>query len=157
MSEDKHTNHGTPSQAEGRRTPGPSAGRNSTSRREHRDEPQGHIGILRDSTTTNTSSALTFESAQSKLSPAKNASPHGTQSIHNAASNSILMEDIRHKVMSSHLYQQQCIRLWVSEGPSQLEGSLVRKARGEYTACPPDLLASPLARAVEELNVQVTI
>lgn len=57
--------------------------------------------------------------------------------------------------MSSYLYQQQCTHMWVSESQGVPEGCVVRKSRGHYLACPPTLVDSTFAKAMNHLNVQV--
>jgi hypothetical protein len=59
--------------------------------------------------------------------------------------------------MVNYLYQQQCSRLWVSDGCGEIEGVLLRKARNHYLACPPALIGSAFAMACAYLNVQVQI
>lgn len=66
------------------------------------------------------------------------------------------MDDIKHEVMVNYLYQQQCSRLWVSDGSGEVEGVLLRKARNVYMACPPQLGNTPFASACAALNVQVS-
>ena len=66
---------------------------------------------------------------------------------------SMFLDEIKHEVMVNYLYQQQCSRLWVAEGTGAVEGVLLRKAKGHYMACPPQLLESPLALACATLNV----
>ena len=56
--------------------------------------------------------------------------------------------------MVNYLYQQQCANLWVSDGSGEIEGVLLRKSRGHYMACPPQLGSSPFAMACAALNVQ---
>jgi hypothetical protein len=68
---------------------------------------------------------------------------------------SSVLDDIKHEVMVNYLYQQQCSHLWVSDGSGEIEGVLLRKARGQYMACPPQLVNSPFAMACTTLNVQV--
>lgn len=67
------------------------------------------------------------------------------------------IDDIKHEVMVNYLYQQQCSQLWVSDGSGEVEGVLLRKARGHYMACPPQLGNSAFAMACAALNVQVSI
>ncbi|TPX11046.1 uncharacterized protein E0L32_007907 [Thyridium curvatum] len=67
---------------------------------------------------------------------------------------SMLLDDIKHEVMVNYLYQQQCSHLWVADGSGEIEGVLLRKARGQYMACPPQLGSSPFAQACAALNVQ---
>ncbi|KAL2022966.1 hypothetical protein VTK56DRAFT_4181 [Thermocarpiscus australiensis] len=67
---------------------------------------------------------------------------------------SVLLDDIKHEVMVNYLYQQQCSNLWVSDGSGEIEGVLLRKSRGQYMACPPQLGNSPFAMACAALNVQ---
>lgn len=66
----------------------------------------------------------------------------------------MFLDDIKHEVMVNYLYQQQCSQLWVSDGSGEIEGVLLRKARGHYMACPPQLASSPFALACAALNVQ---
>lgn len=66
---------------------------------------------------------------------------------------SMFLDDIKHEVMVNYLYQQQCSHLWVSDGSGEIEGVLLRKARGQYMACPPQLSTSPFSSACAELNV----
>lgn len=68
---------------------------------------------------------------------------------------SMFLDDIKHEVMVNYLYQQQCSHLWVSDGSGEIEGVLLRKSRGQYMACPPQLGNSPFAMACAALNVQV--
>jgi len=69
---------------------------------------------------------------------------------------SMFLDDIKHEVMVNYLYQQQCSHLWVSDGSGEIEGVLLRKARGQYMACPPQLGTSPFAHACAALNVHVS-
>ncbi len=68
---------------------------------------------------------------------------------------SAFLDDIKHEVMVNYLYQQQCSHLWVSDGSGEIEGVLLRKARNQYMACPPQLGNSHFATACASLNVQV--
>lgn len=70
---------------------------------------------------------------------------------------SVFVDEIKHEVMVNYLYQQQCSQLWVSDGSGEAEGVLLRKSRGHYMACPPQLGSSPFAIACAALNVQVGI
>ncbi|CAK7275583.1 hypothetical protein SEPCBS57363_006776, partial [Sporothrix epigloea] len=66
---------------------------------------------------------------------------------------SLFLDEIKHEVMVSYLYQQQCSRLWVADGSGEVEGVLLRKTRGQYMACPPGLADSGLALACAFLNL----
>lgn len=68
---------------------------------------------------------------------------------------SMFLDEIKHEVMVNYLYQQQCSHLWVADGSGEVEGVLLRKTRGQYMACPPQLGNSPFAMACAALNVQV--
>jgi hypothetical protein len=70
---------------------------------------------------------------------------------------SVFMDDIKHEVMVNYLYQQQCSHLWVSDGSGEVEGVLLRKVRGQYMACPPQLADSPFAAAATALNLPVCL
>jgi hypothetical protein len=75
----------------------------------------------------------------------------------NEIRNSRFLEDIRHEVMVNHLFQQQCANLWLDlENPSDSEGVVLRKSKGTYLTCPPNLIDSFLANACRELNLQVS-
>ncbi|KAI1328658.1 glycosyl transferase family group 2-domain-containing protein [Xylariaceae sp. FL0255] len=71
-----------------------------------------------------------------------------------SATSSMFLDDIKHEVMVNYLYQQQCSHLWVADGSGEIEGVLLRKARGHYEACPPELAHSAFAMACSVLNVQ---
>jgi len=66
------------------------------------------------------------------------------------------MEDIKHEVMVNYLFQQQCSALWVGDGSGQVEGVLLRKSRGYYMSCPPQLIESPFGHAIAQMNCQVS-
>jgi hypothetical protein len=67
---------------------------------------------------------------------------------------STFLDEIKHEVMVNYLYQQQCSHLWVADGSGETEGVLIRKTKGQYMACPPQLSTSPFAVACAALNVQ---
>ncbi|KAL9092826.1 MAG: hypothetical protein Q9165_004244 [Trypethelium subeluteriae] len=70
---------------------------------------------------------------------------------------SSFMDDIKHEVMVNYLHQQQCARMWIVDTGSVNEGVLVRKTRGIYMACPPQLRESDFASAVAALNLQAVM
>ncbi|KAF1991362.1 hypothetical protein K402DRAFT_322851 [Aulographum hederae CBS 113979] len=70
---------------------------------------------------------------------------------------SFWMEDIKHEVMVNYLFQQQCSALWVGDGSGQVEGVLLKKSRGYYMSCPPQLVDSPFGQAVTTMNCQVAM
>ncbi|KYK60906.1 uncharacterized protein DCS_02046 [Drechmeria coniospora] len=80
----------------------------------------------------------------------QSSSGHSTPST----SGSMFLDDIKHEVMVNYLYQQQCSHMWVGDGSADVEGVLLRKARGRYMACPPMLGGSPFAVACAVMNVQ---
>ena len=67
-----------------------------------------------------------------------------------------MVDEIKHEVMVNFLHQQQCGHMWVADGSGMLEGVLLKKYRGEYLSCPPDLINSEFAMACQALNVQVS-
>ncbi|KAF2237821.1 putative glycosyltransferase family 2 protein [Viridothelium virens] len=67
------------------------------------------------------------------------------------------MDDIKHEVMVNYLHQQQCARMWMVDGSRANQGVLVRKTRGIYMACPPQLRESDLASAAAALNLQAVM
>lgn len=76
------------------------------------------------------------------------------RSMQSTTSN-LFMDDIKHEVMVNYLYQQQCSRLWVSDGTGETEGVVLRKSRGQYMACPPQLGDSVFAEAASIMNLPV--
>lgn len=74
-----------------------------------------------------------------------------------SAQSNLFMDDIKHEVMVNYLYQQQCSRLWVSDGSGDHEGVVLRKTRGQYMACPPQLGDSVFAEACNIMNIQVSL
>ncbi|KAF2116801.1 glycosyl transferase family group 2-domain-containing protein [Lophiotrema nucula] len=68
-----------------------------------------------------------------------------------------MMDDIKHEVMTNHLFQQQCGKLWIGDASGETEGVLLRKSRGNYLACPPALADSPLAFYCQQLNLPVAM
>ncbi|KAH8169966.1 glycosyl transferase family group 2 domain-containing protein [Sarocladium implicatum] len=123
----------------------------STSSGSHRDVPSAL------SMSEKPPSAMSFNDLE--LQPPRNFSrPQSIsgRSVHSTRSgtSSAMLEDIKHEVMVNYLYQQQCSHLWVSDGSGEVEGVLLRKSRGHYMACPPQLGNSPFALACSALNVQ---
>lgn len=75
-------------------------------------------------------------------------------------SSGVMIDDIKHEVMVSYLYQQQSSQLWVNPNPAPgqsngNEGVLLRKSKGQYMACPASLANSLFAEACSALNVHV--
>jgi hypothetical protein len=89
------------------------------------------------------------------LTPASMGSRRPSFSGSMRSTQSGFMEEIKHEVMVNYLFQQQCGRLWVGDGSGELEGVLLRKSRGNYMACPPQLANSAFAYHCAQLNVQV--
>ncbi|VUC35561.1 unnamed protein product [Clonostachys rosea] len=65
-----------------------------------------------------------------------------------------ISDDINPEALVNYLYQQQCSKLWVGNGSGEVEGVVLRKKGGEYLACPPQLVASPFAKAAAALKVE---
>jgi hypothetical protein len=65
------------------------------------------------------------------------------------------INDMKSEIMCNYLHQQQLKKMWSNGGRE--EGVLLKKSRGEYTSCPPDLqlLRNGLFDAVKRLNVRV--
>jgi hypothetical protein len=84
------------------------------------------------------------------------ASPGSSIELSLQSGRGSFLDEIKHEVMVNYLYQQQCSRLWVSDGSGEVEGVLLRKARNQYLACPPALTSSIFAMVCAELNVRVS-
>src|SRR5688572_12683344 len=85
-----------------------------------------------------------------------------TSGVVSSRSSAFMIDDIKHEVMVSYLYQQQSSQLWVNpnQAPGESngnEGVLLRKSKGHYMACPPSLSNSLLAEACSVLNVHVCL
>lgn len=95
--------------------------------------------------------------------------PSGSNSVPNSRPGSIFasgearstqnsaLYDIKCDVMVNYLHQQQLERMWtIPSAPD--EGVVLKKSRGQYTACPQEISPhlSAFAQAVEGLNVKVS-
>lgn len=79
-----------------------------------------------------------------------------TRSIRSTRSR--VFDEIKYEVMVNHLYQEQCSLQWIDHNSSaNSEGVLLRRAKGLYLACPPQLLQSRFATACNQLNLQVAM
>jgi len=103
----------------------------------------------------------------------RHGSPYGSSNAQSGASSQLsldarsirstrssFLDDIKHEVMVNYLHQQQCSHLWISHlwsgrNSAECEGVMLRKSRGNYLACPPELTSSTFAIACAALNVQV--
>lgn len=102
-----------------------------------------------------------FDTYDEKFTPSSTPRPYAnnssraslTGSSRSGAVRSTMMEDIRHEVMVNYLFQQQCSSMWMGSGSGEAEGVLVRKSRGRYLSCPPNLLQSSFAAGVVALNL----
>lgn len=72
---------------------------------------------------------------------------------------SAIIDDVKHEVMVSYLYKQQCANMWVDPTTADEceEGVLLRKSRHNNIACPPALANGIFADAFSTLNVQVRL
>lgn len=101
---------------------------------------------------TSSPGALQSSSGSTSATPSRSASP-----VLRRTTKTRYLEDIRHEVMVNYLFQQQCSLLWLDhDNPSESEGIIMRKAKGTYLTCPPNLVDSALANACFELNLQVS-
>jgi hypothetical protein len=102
----------------------------------------GRLGISRDAPQLHDS-----------LAPPRNSFRDSPDNRSMSSTRSSFFEDIKHEVMVNYLHQQQCSHLWVSDGDGKCEGIMLRKARGEYLSCPPQLVNSTFGRSCADLNV----
>jgi hypothetical protein len=63
--------------------------------------------------------------------------------------------EAKHHIMLNYIVQHQQSSLWFGDARSELEGAMIRKSRHNYLCSPPHLADSPLAHAMNVLNVQV--
>lgn len=69
---------------------------------------------------------------------------------HSTARQSTLT-NLKHEVMVNYLYQKQATKMWI--GYQDVEGAILRRGKGDYIACPPQLLNTPFAQACREMNL----
>lgn len=62
---------------------------------------------------------------------------------------------VKNQVMINYLYQQQGNNGWRSPLNTNSEGVMLRVARESYLSFPPELIDTPLANSLRDLNVQV--
>lgn len=74
-------------------------------------------------------------------------------SLQSSMKSSNFMSELKQEVQVNYLFQQQCTARWIGDGAGEKEGVLVRKAREQYIACPPDLVESVFGYAVSALNL----
>lgn len=166
MNNEGHSIPASPSRREGRRASKRSSLSHSDPQNDSRSHNQSQNHSASSSNPDITSLASDGSNALPKTSrPPPSGQLSRTPSVRSSKStqsarstlSSAFMDEIKHEVMVNYLYQQQCTRLWVSEGQGEVEGCIVRKARGQYITCPPPLIGSPFLKAMEGLNVQVSI
>lgn len=65
------------------------------------------------------------------------------------------LSEMKCDIMANYLRQRQQERMWTQEAED--EGVVLKKSRGQYTHCPPDLSENPngFAKAIEMLGVRV--
>ncbi|KAF2225809.1 glycosyl transferase family group 2-domain-containing protein [Elsinoe ampelina] len=70
---------------------------------------------------------------------------------------STFLDEIKHDVMCSWLFQQQCIKMWIGEYAGDCEGTLIRKSPTQYVASPPELAQSSFAQGAHTLGVHAAM
>ena len=61
----------------------------------------------------------------------------------------------KNQVMANYLYQQQANNGWKSSAEKSSEGVILRTSGDKYVSHPPELVETPLAASLRDLNVQV--
>ncbi|KAF8250452.1 hypothetical protein K440DRAFT_597252 [Wilcoxina mikolae CBS 423.85] len=107
------------------------------------------------------------EEKTAAVSPALSTPKSGNTSGVISSNSSGFIDDIKHEVMVNYLFQQQTAMMWGNPadrnsyfgapGSGTEEGVLLRKSRGNYMACPPELARGEFATACTALNVQVAM
>ena len=103
--------------------------------------------------TEKTTSGIALSMLESPATP--RSSRTGSRRTNPSTTTSVA-DETKHQVMLSYIYQQQQNLLWIEDTSSESEGSMIRRSRHSYLHCPPLLADSPLAHAMEILNVQVS-
>jgi hypothetical protein len=78
-------------------------------------------------------------------------------SRHSVKSTTGVGDEARHHIMLSYIFQHQQSSLWIDDTSGEIEGAMIRKSRHNYLCSPPHLANSPLAHAMDVLNVQVGV
>lgn len=87
--------------------------------------------------------------------PPQTARPRSTRSYRSSTAS--IGDEAKHHVMLSYIFQHQQSCLWIADTSGDLEGAMLRKSRHNYLYSPPQLAFSPLAHAMDVLNVQVSL
>lgn len=106
--------------------------------------------------TSNHARQLSVQSQPQLHSPTFSSTPSQPVSL-STVDETYDLNEIKCDVMVNWLYQQQMERLWTAGGPD--EGVVLKKSRGIYTCCPPDLIEEQygFCKSVEALNVRVAM
>lgn len=67
------------------------------------------------------------------------------------------IHEIRHDIIINHLYEKQVGSRWIQDFSGEVEGVMLKKARGEYITFPEPLVESNMAQSIATLNVQVRL
>jgi hypothetical protein len=107
----------------------------------------------------NTLSPTSAGPSSSSSRPSYLSCMHSTESLKSSISaksmRSSMIDEIKHEVMVNFLFQRQCSSLWIGDGCGELEGVMLRKTKGVYLSCPPQLIETVFGQACLALNVQV--
>lgn len=66
------------------------------------------------------------------------------------------IHEIRHTVILNYIWHKQNAFSWISDYSGKCEGVIIRKSRDEYLCRPAALATSSFARAVADMNLQVS-
>lgn len=111
------------------------------------------------------SGAMTPQSGRNSPAPFQRPGAHPLQHLnrsstpvdgHSTPTNqSSTMLNLKYEVMVNYIHHKQCVRMWASDESGDSEGVMLRVNKGNYIACPPQLIESPFGVACAEMNVQV--
>ncbi|KAF2648213.1 hypothetical protein K491DRAFT_670986 [Lophiostoma macrostomum CBS 122681] len=104
-----------------------------------------------------TNSSITFPHGPSTGTTTAHTSRRNSLDSLRSFGSSGVLEDIKHEIMVNYVFQQQCGKMWMGEVTGEVEGVVIRKNRGTYLACPPELTHSPLVYYCSMLNIRVAM
>ena len=106
-------------------------------------------------------SSNTSRTESPPANPFASNAPSGQTSVETRSISSNLynqreaLDLVKNQVMVNYLYQQQANNGWRSNSEKMSEGVFLRISRDNYLSHPPELIETPLAAALRDLNVQV--
>ena len=95
-----------------------------------------------------------FYSVGTSVDPSRSPSPSMNSQMQGRRD---ALQSVKNQVMINYLYQQQANSGWRTAAEKASEGVMLRVSRDRYVSNPVDLIDTPLAASLRELNVHVCV